>query len=203
MVNVVKITLYSGKDCELCEPTEELLKTLVELSRGKISLEIKEVEDKEEIKKMFDVERLPIILIGDNGEVRYTGAPLGQEGWALLETIVTMSTRDVQISEEYLEKLRNLEKSIRIETIITPACPYCPYAVLIANKIAIASNGKVISDVIEAHEFPEIAEKFEVMAVPTVILSTEPYQGKVFSIGVPKEKELIEKIIEMGTSETQ
>jgi len=108
---------------------------------------------------MFDVERLPIILIGENGEVRYTGAPLGQEGWALLETIVTMSTQDVQIPEEYLVKLRNLERSIRIETIITPSCPYCPYAVLMANKIAIASSGKVISDVIEAHEFPEICGK--------------------------------------------
>lgn len=203
MVNIVKITLYIGKDCELCESTEELLKTLAELSRGKISLEIKEMDDKEAIKKMFNVERLPIILIGENAEVRYTGAPLGQEGWALLETLITMSTRDVKIPEEYLEKLRNLEKTIRIETIITPTCPYCPYAVLMANKIAVASNGKVISDVIEAHEFPEIAEKFKVMAVPTVILSIEPYQGKVFSIGVPKEKELIEKIIEIGSLETQ
>jgi len=203
MVNVVKITLYIGKDCELCEPTKELLETLAELSKGKISLEIKELEDKEEIQKMFDVERLPITLIGENGEVRYTGAPLGQEGWALLETIVTMSTQDVQIPEEYLVKLRNLERRIRIETIITPSCPYCPYAVLMANKIAIASSGKVISDVIEAHEFPEIAEKFDVMAVPTIILSTEPYQGKVFSIGVPKEKELIEKIIEIGIVQTQ
>ena len=51
--------------------------------------------------------------------------------------------------------------------------------------------------------FLKFAEKFEVMAVPTIILSTEPYQGKVFSIGVPKEKELIEKIIEIGTVQTQ
>jgi len=49
MINVVKIILYIGKDCELCGPTKELLETLAELSKGKISLEIKELEDKEDV----------------------------------------------------------------------------------------------------------------------------------------------------------
>lgn len=71
---------------------------------------------------------------------------------------------------------------------------------LIANRIAIASEGKVISDVIEAYEFLEIAEKFNVMAVPMVVLSTKPYKGEVFSVGVPKEKQLLEKIVEIGMS---
>jgi len=199
MTDNIKVIMYTGENCELCGPTEELLKTLAELSKGKINLEIKQMENKEEIKEKLGVEKPPIILLGEKGEIRYTGAPLGHEGWALLETIVTLSTKKVQIPEEYVEKLKNLKKTVRIETIITPTCPYCPYAVLIANKIAIASEGKVISDIVEAHEFPEIAEKFNVMAVPTVVLSTKPYQGEIFSVGVPKEKALLEKIIEIGT----
>jgi len=161
-----------------------------------------QMENVEEVKKKLGVERPPIILMGERGEVRYTGAPLGHEGWALLETIVALSTKKTQIPENYIEKLKNLKRTVRIETIITPTCPYCPYAVLIANSIAIASEGKVISDVIEAHEFPEIAEKFNVMAVPTIVLSRKPYQGEVFSVGVPKEKQLMEKIIEIGMSST-
>lgn len=200
MIDKVKVTMYTGENCELCGPIEELLKILAELSKGKINLEIKQVKSKEEMTRKLGVEKPPVILLGEKEEVRYTGAPLGHEGWALLETIVTLSTKKVQIPEKYVEKLRNLKKIVRIETIITPTCPYCPYAVLIANRIAIASEGKVISDVVEAHEFPEIAEKFNVMAVPTIVLSTKPYQGEVFSVGVPKEKALLEKIIEIGTS---
>lgn len=199
MTSNVKVVMYTGENCELCGSTEELLKTLAELSKGKINLEVKQVENKEKMKEKLGVEKPPVIILGENEEVRYTGAPLGHEGWALLETIVALSTKEVKIPEQYVEKLKNLKKTVRIETIITPTCPYCPYAVLIANRIAIASEGKVVSDVVEAHEFPEIAEKFNVMAVPTVALSTKPYQGEVFSVGVPKEKALLEKIIEIGT----
>jgi len=202
MTDDVKIIMYTGENCELCGPTEELLKILADLSGGKINLEIMQMENMEEVKKKLGVERPPIILMGERREVRYTGAPLGHEGWALLETIVALSTKKTQIPENYIEKLKNLKRPVRIETIITPTCPYCPYAVLIANSIAIASEGKVISDAIEAHEFPEIAEKFNVMAVPTVVLSTKPYQGEVFSVGVPKEEQLMEKIIEIGMSST-
>lgn len=129
MTNNVEITIYTGENCELCKPTEELLKILAELSNGKINLEIKQIKDIEEVKRKFGVERPPIILMGEKGEVRYTGAPLGHEGWALLETIVALSTKKTQIPEKYLEKLRNLKRAVRIETIITPTCPYCPYAV--------------------------------------------------------------------------
>jgi len=104
--------------------------------------------------------------------------------------------------EQFTSQLKNLPQKIRIETVITPTCPYCPYAVLLANRIAIASEGKVVSDTIEAYEFPEIVNKWSITAVPVTILSIEePYSGNVFTVGVPKEEQLINAILKLASGE--
>ena len=60
----------------------------------------------------------------------------------------------------------------------------------------------MISDIIDAYEFPEIANKFYVTAVPAVILSADkPYGGEVLAIGLPEEKILIERIVELGVAD--
>ena len=197
LVNEVPVKLYvSGEDCQYCDIMKSLLKTFSELSNGKIKLEILELTD--DVASELGVNRGPIILIGKNGEIRYTGSPLGEEGWAFIETLVVASHGNHGISH-HVDELKNIKKTVRIETIITPSCPYCPYAVFLANRIAIASGGKVLSDTVEAYEFPEIAEKWHVTAVPTVVLSVEkPYSGNVFKIGVPEEEEILHAILELG-----
>ncbi|MHA1617382.1 MAG: thioredoxin family protein [Candidatus Njordarchaeales archaeon] len=199
MVNPVPISLVKSDNCNYCDPVEELLKELAEVSSGKILVKVSEMNPT--LSKILRVNRGPIVLIGSKGEVRYTGAPLGEEGWAFIETIA-IASNDKHGLDEYVDDLRSLDRKVRIETVVTPTCPYCPYAVLIANRIAIASRGKVISDTIEAYEFPEIADKWGITAVPTVILSVEePYSGNVFAVGVPKEKDLIRAILRFGITE--
>ncbi len=199
MVNPVPISLFKSNNCQYCDPMEELLRELAEVAGGKIILKVGEINSI--AAKILRVNKGPVILIGNKGEVRYTGAPLGEEGWAFIETI-TIASSEKHGLDEYVEDLRSLDKIVRIETIVTPTCPYCPYAVLIANRIAIASRGRVVSDTIEAYEFPELADKWGVTAVPTIVLSVEePYSGNVFMVGVPKEKDLIRAILRLGIEE--
>jgi len=199
MVGTVPIKLLVSNGCEYCHMMEELLKILAELSNSKIKLTVEEIN--EEWKNKLKLDKGPVILIGENEEVQYTGSPLGEEGWAFLETIVLASNKKHGL-ENHAERLKNLSKKVRIETVVTPTCPYCPHAVLTANRIAVASGGKVISDCIEAYEFPEIADKWNVNAVPTIIISIEePYSGEVFVVGVPRENQLIEAITKIASGE--
>jgi len=199
LVEEVLIKLITSDGCEYCSPLESLLRELEELAGGKLILKVSPINDT--ISKILGVNRGPVVLMGSRGEVRYTGAPFGEEGWAFIETISLVSSKRHGL-DKYEEDLRSLDKLVRIETIVTPSCPYCPYAVLTANRIAVASRGKVISDTIEAYEFPEIAEKWHVTVVPTVILSVEePYSGDIFTIGVPKEEQLIRAILKLGIEE--
>jgi len=199
LVNEVPIKLIISDNCEYCHSIELLLKTLAKLSDGKIKLEIMDMTP--ELSEKLKVNRGPIVLIGERGEVQYTGAPLGEEGWAFLETISIASNKKHGL-ESYEKQLKELPKTVRVETIITPTCPYCPHAVLMANRIAIASEGRIVSDTIEAYEFPEIANKWNVTAVPTIVLSVEePYSGEVFVIGLPREEQLINAILKLARGE--
>ena len=196
LINPVQIGLVVSDNCQYCDLVDQLLNELAEIAGGKILL--KKAEINPYLTKILGVNRGPVILIGQKGEVRYTGTPLGEEAWAFIETI-TIASNGKHGLNDYVEDLRSLDKTVRIETIITPSCPYCPHSVLMANRIALASGGKVISDTIEAYEFPEIANKWAVTAVPTTILSVEePYSGDVFTIGVPNEKALIRAILKLG-----
>jgi len=199
MVDNVPVKLYVSDECQYCDVVKKLLVTFVDLSNKKINLEIKKItpEDAEKL----GVDKGPIIVIGKNEEVRYTGAPFGEEGWAFIETLILASNKNHGINA-HVDELKNLSKVYRVETVVTPSCPYCPHSVLNANKVAIASEGKVISDTVEAYEFPEIAEKWQVSAVPTVIISKEkPYTGNVFKVGVAYDEEIIHAVLEMDGKE--
>ena len=199
MKESVPVKLYVSENCQYCDVVRKLLETFVELSDNKIELEIKEITPEESEK--LGVDKGPVIIIGQKGEVRYTGAPFGEEGWAFIETLVIASNKNHGI-DAHIDELKQLSKTYRVETVVTPSCPYCPHSVLNANKVAIASEGKVISDTVEAYEFPEIAEKWHVTAVPTVIISEEkPYSGNVFKVGVAYDEELIHAVLEMDGKE--
>ena len=53
---------------------------------------------------------------------------------------------------------------------VTPTCPYCPRAAIAGGRIALESP-KVKTSVIEASEFPHLAQKYGVMGVPKVVIS--------------------------------
>lgn len=199
MVNVVPIVMLKSQNCELCPTLEQLLKEIASVSDGKIDLVVNELNETH--KELLGVDRGPVILMGRHVEIRYTGAPLGEEAWAFLEAIVLLSNRNHQF-KNYEDKLSALKNRIKIETIVTPQCPVCPHSALLAHNVAVASNGRVISDIVEAYEFPEIADKYHVTAVPTVVLSVNGnYNGDIFSIGLPQADTLIKAVLELGESD--
>jgi alkyl hydroperoxide reductase subunit AhpF len=64
-----------------------------------------------------------------------------------------------------------------MQVFVTPTCPYCPQAVVLAHKMAAASP-LVRADMVEAQEFPHLATKYQVMGVPrTVINETTHVEG--------------------------
>jgi thioredoxin reductase (NADPH) len=169
---------------------EEFLKELKEISEGRIDFEIYQ-KDSEEAKK-YGVDKTPTILIDpDNSyKIVYLGVPLGEEAWAFIQTIIQVSKNESSLTQTSKEKLRQLKEGREIMTFVTPKCPYCPYQVLLANNVAIEAKGIVKSICIDALEFPELAEKFEVTAVPHTVIN-----GKTSSIGVQPEEKFIDDVI--------
>jgi glutaredoxin-like protein len=178
-------------ECRFCKDTRQLLEEISGLT-DKIKLEVYDfVADKEEVEK-YGIKRIPATVVMDEKDhgIRIYGIPGGYEFSSLIEALKIVSTGETGLAQETKDFLDSLDKEVHLQVFVTPTCPYCPGAVVIAHRMAYYSP-KVKGDMVEATEFPELSVKYNVMGVPrTVINETE------FQEGAAPEEMLIEKIKE-------
>ncbi len=206
MKNPVDVYVFIDSNdphCHYCEITKRFTEFMSEAApkdsegRSLIRVHVLDKARKEDLPvfQEFRVDRVPTVAF-IKGYLRWTGAPLGEEIKALVETIVRLSIDESGLSDETKAAIRDkLNGKVVIETVVTPSCPYCPYAALMAHMVAFeackAGKCNVISDVVEAYENQDIAEKYQVMSVPTVAINES-----VEFIGVPYEENFVTTLIE-------
>jgi len=192
MVKPVSLKLFTqGMECGNCKETHELLNDLV-TTTDKLKLEVLEFEKNESEAKKFGVEELPTIVVMDEKDygIRFTGIPAGYEFSSLLSSFLMVSTGIAKLTAETKTFLDNLAKPINLKVFVTPTCPYCPQAVILAHAMAFYSD-KVTAEMIEVSEFPHLAVKYSVQGVPRTVVNE-----KWFQEGAGPEQMLIDKIKE-------
>lgn len=176
-------------ECRFCKDTRELLEELQGVS-GMVKVEVHDFIKDVALAKELGISRIPAIaVIGakDHG-IRFYGIPSGYEFASLVEAIRLEANAEVKLSAESKAFLDTLAADVHLQVFVTPTCPYCPPAVMLAQQMAFYSS-RVRSDMIEATEYPQLAQKYNVYGVPrTVINETESIEGG------SGEKQLIEKI---------
>ncbi|MGA1822615.1 MAG: protein disulfide oxidoreductase [Thermoplasmatota archaeon] len=182
MTGPVHILLFTDDEgCPLCGETQKIVEEVSELS-GKLTHETIKIKENEEIAKKFGVDRTPAILVmkGTPDEykylgVRFFGIPAGYEFTSLLDSVLTASRGETAISDEAKKYLKELEKDVHLQVFVTPTCPYCPRAVVLAHHMAMESD-RVVADMVEATEFPELSQKYNVMGVPRTVINEDLHQ---------------------------
>ena len=170
LVNPVKLVAFkSDKDCDYCPDTIMLLEELSQLD-DRLELEVYDLDD--EKAREYSIDKVPAIaIVGDKDYgVRFFGIPAGYEFAALLGDIIDVSKRDSGLAAPLREQLKKINIPVHIQVFVTPTCPYCPTAVRTAHKIAIESD-MVRADMVEAQEFPELANRYNVYAVPKIVIN--------------------------------
>ncbi len=192
--NKVRLILFSSEDehCIYCKDTKQLLEEVSELS-DKIELEIHDIKSEEAKKR--GVEFAPTIIITDESDeldsrVRFTGIPSGYEFTTLIKDIIFTSTGQLEISEETVRELKNLKSNLKIEVYVTPSCPYCPRAVLVAHQFAMVSE-RITAEMVESMEFPSLADKWGVMGVPHTVIKNLDKGNVVQFVGAYPETHVI------------
>lgn len=167
-------------ECELCQETKALLEDLVSVS-NKLSLETYNFLLHKDKVAQYRIDKVPATIVEgakDYG-VRLYGFPAGYEMVVLLEAILRVSHGESGLSPESIEKLRILKSPLHIEVFVTPTCPYCPAAALLAYQLTIESD-LITADVVEATEFPDLVQRYAVRGVPkTVINGTASIEGSL------------------------
>jgi glutaredoxin-like protein len=125
----------------------------------------------------MEIDKIPAVaVIGGKGEdygIRFFGIPAGYEFSSLLESIAMVAKGDSGLAPATREKLKSLSSPLNLQVFVTPTCPYCPRAVLTAFRFAMESN-RVKASMVEASEFPHLANKYHVSGVPHTVIGDGP-----------------------------
>jgi len=187
----VKIRYFTQEfECEFCKETRALLEELATLSQ-KIRLEVYDFVADAEKAKEFGVDKIPATIISGREEykIRYFGIPSGYEFSSLIEDIVDVSKGRSRLPAHLVSKVRSISKPLHIQVFVTPTCPYCPKVVRTAHQLAI-ENLNIAADMVESIEFPHLANRYSVLAVPKTVIN-----DKVEFVGALSEEQFIDYVL--------
>ena len=182
-----------GRECRYCPQTQQLMEEVADLS-PKIELETVDFYADPQVARDHGVSRIPAILLSADGSsrVKFYGAPLGYEMATIVEDIKTISRGVSPLSMDTRKKLRRVNQEVHIQVFVTPSCPYCPALARLAHAMAL-ENTMISADVVEAEEFPTLAQSYGVRSVPLTVINEF-----VRFAGALTETDLLDKVLQAG-----
>lgn len=192
----VQLMLFiSNEKCEYCTETRQLAEEVAAIS-DLIDIDIYDVHADADLAKKYNVDNAPgMVIAAKEGKqitdfgVRLMGIPSGHEFTSLIQDIILVSNRDSGLSSQTRSFLKKLDQPILLQVFVTPTCPYCPQAVVLAHKMAM-ENPMIQAEMVEATEFPELASRHGVSGVPQTTINA----GKAHVVGAVPEQNLLAEI---------
>ncbi|HHH40510.1 MAG TPA: glutaredoxin [Chloroflexi bacterium] len=196
LMEPVRVVVFTQPfQCQYCAETRQLVEEVAALS-DKIAVEVYDLSQDREEAMALGVDKAPAIVPmradGTDYGVRFFGIPSGYEFGSLLDAILTVSAGRVDLMPETMAFLEALPEPLHLQVFVTPTCPYCPRAVVLAHHLAVASP-KVRADMVESLEFPELADRYHVYGVPRTVIDEA---GQYFLEGAAPEWMLVARMQE-------
>lgn len=163
-----RLILPGGLGCQTCDAAEELARALVDLAPDQLRLTVIDVSQ-----EAGEVEAVPSLTVsrpGEGARITFQGLPGGYEFATLLDAVERTSGSGGELAPELAGRFAELDEEVEVMVFVTPTCPYCPGAASMANRMALASP-RVRSLVVEANEYPELADRYQVQGVPRTVVN--------------------------------
>ncbi len=178
-------------ECGYCKETRQIAEEVAELS-DRVTLHVHDFVEEADYAASIGVDKIPAIAVmGADDEdygIRFYGIPAGYEFTSFLEAILIVGSGKVDLDDSTLAFLDELEHPLHLQVFVTPTCPYCPRAVVLAHSLAYASD-KITADMVEVTEFPHLGTRYNVMGVPRTVIGEDTYIE-----GAVPESMLLEKL---------
>ena len=172
LVDPVHLIMFTQDlECHFCSDTRILTQELANLN-DKIDVDVYDFLADTQKAKEYGIDKIPAVaVIGkvDHG-LRIYGIPYGYELQTLVEAIINVSRGTTDLTDKTKTILKDIKNPVHIQVFVTLTCPHCPVAATIAHKLAIESD-MIRADIIDAQEFPALAQKYGVIGVPKIIIN--------------------------------
>ena len=172
LASPVKLLFFTQKNaCPTCTQQQELLQELASLS-DKLELKVYDFVLNGDEVTSYRIDKIPATaLVGkkDYG-IRFYGLTAGYEFTSLIEAIVMVSIGQSGLHPELETLVRDIKEQVHMQVFVTLTCPYCPKMVRVAHQFAFI-NDYIQADMVEASEFPHLAQRYNVTGVPKTIIN--------------------------------
>ena len=120
-----------------------------------------------EIAQKWELKHAPTLLFDpERYNVRWMGAPMGEEGRTFVEALIMLGYKKTDLSEESLKVLEKIQSPRDIKVFVSPTCPYCPQQAVNALKVAFEKPEMISLEIIDIQANPEIADQYGAHSVP-------------------------------------
>ncbi len=72
--------------------------------------------------------------------IRYYGIPSGYEFSSLIEDIKLIASGESGLSAQTKQWVADLQDPVHLQVFVTPTCPYCPQAVILAHECGLVDG---------------------------------------------------------------
>ncbi len=189
-VRSLPVYVPGRRECPTCPDMEQLLTEIARLSE-RIDLRIFELGKHRDLEERYGITEVPTGVVRGtlNRPVLFTGLPARLLFPVLIETIVDVSGEPPVPPPVIRRRLNRLKRTVRVRLFVLPEAPYCAEMARVVEVLALASP-HLRAEIIEAGEFPALAERYGVRAVPAAVVEERPPL-----LGVITAEELVQEAV--------
>ena len=144
-------------------------------SNGLLKIEENRFEAKPNLIKKYEIQDVPVILMTDDLDqliIRYLAVPTAAKIQPFAQALMVLTGSPNYYKNVIKENLNKISHTV-IKVLITDYCAYCSTMISICSQFALASEGKLQTDVIDIMAHPDISEQYNVTTVPTLVINED------------------------------
>jgi len=183
--NDIPLYLFVGRteDDVFAQACRQIVRAFRELTT-KITL--KEYYLDHELAAKWGVDSSPTLLLDpERYNIRWLGAPMGEEARSFLEAMILLGTGKSGMSDQSQAVIQRIDTPRHVQVFTSPTCPYCPQQVVNALRAAIERPDLISLDIIDIQCRPDLADQYSAHSVPQafandVLIGQGAQQEEVF-----------------------
>jgi len=187
----IPLFLFSSRDKEdvFVQAARQVIRAFRELTP---KITIKEYGLNHELARKWQVESAPTLLLDpEHYNIRWLGAPMGEEGRSFLEAMMLLGMGRSELSDQSRKVMERINSPRQIKIFVSPTCPYCPQQVVNGLKAAIEKPDLISLEIIDIQCRPDLAEQYNAHSVPQAyaneaLIGQGAQQEEVFMVSLEK-----------------
>ena len=178
-----------GRDDIFSQTNRQIVRAFRELT-SKITF--REHQMDHELARKWNVDRSPSLLIApERVNIRWIGAPLGEEGRIFLETLIFVGLGKSNLNDQTLKVLKKIDTPRRVKVFVSATCPYCPQQAVNAIQAAIERPDMVSVEIVDIQSAPDLADQYAAHSVPQtfandILIGQGAQSEEVFALSLQK-----------------